>query len=239
MLNRDSTLYQLDNAMAELHYAIMVACDAESWINPNQFMVGVSRSLVDIRREFENRGQEFQYPSLSVFRDPTLNIQSDNNMNVKPHTVEQNNNIIDVRPITLKYVAIIIDYRKKYIDEYYELLVMNLYKYSPRIDVKCKIGIDANGDDFIFHNLASVSYDIDNINISAIPSYDDKTTGNGQIYALTVPFNVDTQLVGNYQESKLIHQMIVNYVEMDNENGFKEVDQFSTVPKDIVIEKGN
>lgn len=239
MLNRDSTLYQLDNAMAELHYAIMVACDSNSWNNPNQFMVGVSRSLADIRREFENRGQKFNYPSLSVFRDPTFDIQSDNNINNKPHTIQQYNNIIEVRPITLRYAAIIIDSRKKYIDEYYELLVMNLYKYSPRINVRCKIGIDSEGNDFIVNNLASVSYDIDSINISAIPSYDDKTTGTGQIYALTVPFNVDTQLVGNYQESKLIHQMIVNYVEMDNENGFKEVDQFSTVPKDIVIEKGN
>ena len=101
------------------------------------------------KRLMENRGQEFKYPSLSVFRDPTFDIQSDNNMNVKPHTVEQDNNIIEVRPITLRYAAIIIDYRKKYIDEYYELLVMNLHKYSPRIDVKCKIEIDETDEEDI------------------------------------------------------------------------------------------
>lgn len=238
MDSRNSTLYQIDNAMAELHFAMFKAIDPTSWIDTNQFIVSTNHSTVDIRREFENRYGKFNYPSMVITRNPRFSLQSHNNMNVQQQYIVQDDYKISVRPITLEYSCSIYDYRRQYIDEYYEFAVMELYKYAPRIDVKCKIGVDESNKDFVAHNLTSVSYDIESINIDAQPNYDDKTNNTGQIYVLNIPFTVDTQLLGNYQKSKLIHRMIVNYIEM-KDGGFKETDEFSTVPKDINIEEGN
>lgn len=239
MRNRKSTLYQMDNAMAELHFAMLQAMDNVSFNNPDQFIVAVNSSMVDIRREFENRYGKFQYPSMAIIRHTDMNIQPHNNINNDILEIHQDNQRIEVRPVTLQYDCMVIDYRKQYIDEYYELAVMNLHKYAPRIDVQCSIGIKEDGEDFLVHNLTSVSYDTTRINIDMIPSYDDKVNNTGQIYVLRIPFTVDTQLLGSYQESKLIKQMIVNYTSMVYGQDFLESDTFSTVPKDINTTEGN
>ena len=233
----NSTLYQLDNAMAELHFAMFKALDSTSWIDNNQFMISTNSSIVDFRREFENRYGKFQYPSLVVNRSYRLEVQPHNNMNVENLYIVQDDLQIKVRPVTINYTCSIIDSRRQYIDEYYESALLNLYKYAPRVDVKCKVGIK-DKKEVIVHNLASIVYDIDQINISTTPSYDDKTNNTGQVYVLSIPFTVDTQLLGDYQESKLIHEMIVNYVDMRTDE-LIESDQFTTVPKHIKIEEGN
>lgn len=234
MINRDSTLYQIDNAIGELHYQILRVIDESTWKTSEQFISTTHSSLSDIRREFENRYGKFQYPSLVVVREPQLTTQAHNSINQETLTIQQGNQIYEVRPITVGYTLTIIDYRKKYIDEYYELLMMNLYKYSPRINVKVQVGTQENTEGVtepvIVNNLTSISYDVDRVRINTVPSYDDKTTGQGQVYALTIPLNVDTQLIGNYYESKLIHQLIVNYEGMDSDP-FKETDTIPTVPK--------
>lgn len=242
MKDRNSTLYCLDNAMTELHFAMMKAIDSESFVDNSQFMLTTTQSIADVRREFENRYGKFKYPSLFVTRSPTLRMQPHNNMNIENLEIIQGDNKYEVRPITLTYTASIVDYRKKYIDEYYEAVILSLHKFAPRVDVQCKVGVDEEGMDIIVHNLTSINYDITSIMVSTIPSYDDKTNNAGQVYVLNIPFTVDTQLIGNYQESKLIHQMVVNYESMINKDGkvdFQEVDQFSTVPKDINLEGNN
>lgn len=228
MIDRDSTLYQLDNAVAEFHYAVLKTMDPNSWKSPKQFMVYTHSSLADIRREFENRYGKFNYPSMVIVRDGTVKFQADNNINTDTGMILQDNMQYDVRPITVGYTCVIIDSRKKYIDEYYELFMMEVKKYSPRIDVLVEVG-KQDDKPVVVHNLTSISYEAYRLSVESVPSYDEKTSGNGQIYTLKIPFDVDSQLIGNYQESKLIRNLIVNYVSMNN-NFKTEVDNIPTTP---------
>lgn len=237
-MNRDSTLYQLDNAMAEFHYLMLQKMDPVSWVNTNQFMSYTTSSLSDVRREMENRYGDFVYPSMIMVRSPNLMFQSDTNVNNGTLRILQNNHNYDVRPVVIRYNMTIIDSRRRYIDEYYEMLLLNLHKYAPVLDIKIKVGTHKNEEtgkveDVIVHNKTQLEYDASSMTISIQPSYDDKTAGNGQIYMLTVPFEINTQLIGDYVDSKLIYELIANY-QGCFVGDFHEVDVIPTVRPDLI-----
>lgn len=221
---RDSSLYQIDNGIAQLHYLIMKKLDPDAWLSPKQFRVSTVSDLTSLRLEFERANKKFTYPALACIRSNTINLRSNNNINNEPLIVRVNEHVYQVRPVILNYTIVILDYRKKFIDDYTEKLSFGLQGISPLVKMKIITNKETNDT---FDDIVQIIYDQSKFNVSTIPSYQDKTAGTGQIYALQFDCTVETQLIGDTSIAKLIKQIIVNYGDLSNKEIF-DVDTISS-----------
>lgn len=190
-----STLSEVTITLAKVIYAVMSKLDNEAWVDTKQVVYSTSDEWDTAYSSFLrlNKVKDVKFPFASLTRNSSQETQM---MPRRSLQVTGNTRDAKIKPTTLTYTITIYEKELSKIEAIVNSILLN--------------GMDDQRVDFdskVLGAPSSLRFALGEPEHSMVPTKDDKVSGHGFIYSLSIPMTVWCTL-GVSTEQKLIKQII-------------------------------